>query len=619
MGPSSAQKEESVRRSVSRSLNLLTKADRIKVFLFIGAQLLVSILDSLGVLLMGAVASLGLSLTSSTPTASPLQTILSRVGIHGVRPATLLPICGVAVVVLLLIRTTLSLMISLKTYVYLAEKGSEISAVYIKRLFLAPFWWVRIQSVNDLSFALTQGVQYSVIGVLGQFIILVSEICFLTLIFAVLLWVNFLMAIVASAFFLVFGAFVYLRVGRHISGLAERTTQRVVEGNQQVQNSLNLFREIFVLSRAEKFERDFEESRLASGMLFARLNWLQLVPKFSVEIAVVLGAFFLALSSTLTSGYVNAISDLVVFLAATSRLAPSALRLQQSLISVRAFAGQSLKSFQYFEELADMHRRATSSIEAGIRPIPTQASSSIPIVKFEEVSYQFRDGQTPVIDDVTFQIAPGEAIALVGPSGSGKSTLCDLLLGLLTPSTGRVSIDGYPAHEFITEWPGRVAYLPQETLIIPGTLGENVTIGIPDREVEERELLSALGRAQLLEFVKALPKGVDQAVGDTGLKLSGGQRQRVGLARALYEGPSLLILDEPTSALDAETEDALMQTLRVMKGQCSILIIAHRLSTLKFVDRVMYLQDGRLKAIGAVDEVRALVPRFDLQAGLQGL
>jgi ABC-type multidrug transport system fused ATPase/permease subunit len=619
MGNQPEKKDESVRQSVSLSLGLLNRIDRVKVYLFIGAQLLTSILDTLGILLMGLVVSVGLSLTSEVKAQTSFDFLLPYLGIESLSPEQILPLSGAAVGILLLIRTVLSLTISLQTYRFLARKGSEVSATYIRRLLSAPFWWVRLQNVNDLSFALTQGVQYSVIGVLGQFIILISEICFLILLLIVLIWVNPLMAVVASLFFFGFGSIVYLRVGRHISGLSEKTTEKVVEGFQQIQNSMNLFREIFVMSREKAFEKDFKVSRYESGMLFARLNWLQLVPKFSVEVAVVLGAFFLAFTATLNGGYQNALADLAVFLGATSRLAPSALRLQQSLISIRAFAGQSQKSFQYYRELIAFESRNLDVKKIEIETDAISDNNCIPPVNFNLVSYTFFNSSESVLQDISFSIAPGETIALVGPSGSGKSTLCDLFLGLFSPSTGTAMIGGISAFRFVKSNPGLVSYLPQETLIVPGTISENIAFGLHPSQVNSSKLHDALEKSQMLDFILSTPNGVEQVVGDSGMKLSGGQKQRIGLARALYTEPKLLVLDEPTSSLDAETEDALMRALQVMHGECSILIIAHRLSTLKYADRVMYLENGRIKAIGTIDEVRKLVPRFDTQAGLQGL
>lgn len=619
MGKQPKKKDGSVWQSVSLSLGLLSRSDRVKVFLFIGAQLLTSILDTLGILLIGFVVSVGLSLTSEVKAPTTFDFLLPYLGIESLAPEQILPLSGAAVGILLLIRTVLSLTISLQTYRFLAHKGSEVSANYIRRFFSAQFWWVRLQNVNGLSFALTQGVQYSIIGVLGQFIILISEICFLILLLIVLISVNPLMAVVASLFFFGFGSIVYLRVGRHISGLSEQTTEKVVEGFQQIQNSMSLYREIFVMSREKKFEIEFKESRLESGTLFARLNWLQLVPKFSVEVAVVLGAFFLAITATLNGGYQNALADLAVFLGATSRLAPSALRLQQSLISIRSFAGQSVTSFQYYKELDSFGSKnfTPKNIENDTNAI--KESASIPVVDFKLVSYKFFGSSESVLKDISFSIAPGETIALVGPSGSGKSTLCDLFLGLLSPTTGTAMIGGISAFQFVKNNPGFVSYLPQETLIIPGTVSENIAFGLNPNQINYSKLNDALEKSQMSDFILSTPKGIEQVIGDTGMKLSGGQKQRIGLARALYAAPKLLVLDEPTSSLDAETEDALMRSLQVMKGTCSTLIIAHRLSTLKYADRIMYLENGRIMAIGTIHEVRKSVPRFDIQAGLQGL
>ena len=568
---------------------------------------------------MGIVVSLGLSITTSSKSSTSLDFLLNYVGLQTITQQQLLPLCGASVAILLLIRTGLSLFISLKTYRFLAQKGSEVSATFIAKLLSSPFWWIRNQNVNELSFALTQGVQYSIIGVLGQFIILVSELCFLILMFAILVSVNFLMAIIAVIFFFAFGLLVYLQVGRQISSLSEKTTEKVVEGNQQIQNSLNLFREIFTKSREKAFEDEFKYSRYESGMLFAQLNWLQLVPKFAVEVAVVLGALFLAFASALTGGYVSAVTDLAVFLAATSRIAPSALRLQQSLMSTRAYAGQSLKSFQYYHELSTFRPNPLQFDKFDTKSRVNSSLNYIPTVNFDQVSYTFIDSSVPVLENISFTISAGETVALVGSSGSGKSTLCDLFLGLHTPTSGSALIDGVPAIQFVKSHPGSISYLPQETLIIPGTISENIAIGVNPKDLNQNELIQAIEKSQLVEFIRNLPGGLAQSLGEIGLKLSGGQKQRIGLARALYARPKLLVLDEPTSSLDAETEDAFLRALKVMQGECSVLIIAHRLSTLKFVDRVMYLENGRILAIGNVDDVRHAVPRFDVQAGLQGL
>jgi len=611
--------ESSVTQSVIRSLRLLTQQNKNKVFIFIGAQLLISMLDSIGILLMGIVASLALSLTTSSQGPTFLSFFLEYLGLQNITDQRLLLLCAAAIVILLLVRTATSLFFSLKTYRFLARMGSEVSASLISKLFASPYWWIRSQSVNEISFALTQGVQYSIIGVLGQFIIFFSELCFLILMFTILFWVNSLMAIIALLLFVGFGSLVYFVVGRHVSSLSEKTTEKVVEGIQQIQNSLNLFREISLKSRESVFEHKFRNSQFESGTYFAKFNWIQLVPKFAIEIAVVLGAFFLALTSALTGGYISAVTDLSVFLVATSRIAPSALRLQQSLMSTRSYAGQSAKSFQYYDDLSNITSSLGDFNEMKLESQNRFGRNHIPIVKFSDVSYTFLDGKAPVLTDISFEIAPGEMVALVGPSGSGKSTLCDLIFGLLTPTSGAATIDGISASIFVKSNPDCVSYLPQETLIIPGTISENIAIGVDLSNVDFDELTQAIEKSQLTDFLNSIPDGLGQRLGDVGLKLSGGQKQRIGLARALYPAPKLLVLDEPTSSLDAETEDSFLRALKVMKGECSVLIIAHRLSTLKFTDKVIYLEAGRIVSSGNVDDLRRAIPRFDVQAGLHGL
>jgi ABC-type multidrug transport system fused ATPase/permease subunit len=302
-------------------------------------------------------------------------------------------------------------------------------------------------------------------------------------------------------------------------------------------------------------------------------------------------------------------------LAAASRLAPSALRLQQAAISIRGFASSSGAAFHY----AQLEESTSKKYEEHImEELPEDSFQQITI-DMKNVSFKFEDSDIPTLRQISLRIPPLEVVALVGPSGAGKSTFCDLLLGLLSPSSGIALIGGLPAKEFIVRNPGRIAYLPQEVKILADTLMANIAIGIPASEIDMKQLHIALESAQLTSFVQSQPFGLEQIVGESGIQLSGGQRQRIGLARALYLRPTLLILDEPTSALDAETEDLLMQTLKSLKEKSSILIIAHRLSTVRFVDRVIYLEDGEILGDGTFAQVREQVPQFDLQAGLQGL
>jgi ABC-type multidrug transport system fused ATPase/permease subunit len=225
----------------------------------------------------------------------------------------------------------------------------------------------------------------------------------------------------------------------------------------------------------------------------------------------------------------------------------------------------------------------------------------------------------PALIDISLEAEEGKLIAVVGGSGAGKTTHIDGLLGVLDPDLGDVRISGFTPLETFERWPGAVAYVPQEITVINGTVRENVALGFTKKDAQDDLIHKALKLARLDQFVSDLDLGIDTHVGERGFKMSGGQRQRLGIARALFTEPKLLVLDEATSALDAETEAAISSAIFSLKGKVTVVMIAHRLSTVRTADLVLYMSSGRITAKGTFDEVRKLVPDFDLQARLMGL
>ncbi len=225
----------------------------------------------------------------------------------------------------------------------------------------------------------------------------------------------------------------------------------------------------------------------------------------------------------------------------------------------------------------------------------------------------------PALVDVSFSVPAGASLALVGPSGAGKSTLADVLMGVLEPDAGTVALGGVSPMEAISGSPGSIAYVPQTVFLADTTIRSNVGLGLPPEQIDDELVWKALARAQLDDMVRGLPTQLDTEIGEGGTRLSGGQRQRLGLARALYTDPVLLVLDEATSALDTETEHAVTEVLRALDGDVTVVVVAHRLSTVLNSSVVLYLEAGRLVSSGTFNEVRAAVPRLNRQAELSGL
>jgi ABC-type multidrug transport system fused ATPase/permease subunit len=219
------------------------------------------------------------------------------------------------------------------------------------------------------------------------------------------------------------------------------------------------------------------------------------------------------------------------------------------------------------------------------------------------VTYQYPTAATPALHGISLTIRCGESVGVIGASGSGKSTLVDVVLGLLTPTVGTVRVDGQSTQRNLRGWQDQVGYVPQSVFLTDDTLRRNVAFGLPDDQIDDAAVRRAIRTAQLEDFVASLPNGLETLVGERGVRLSGGQRQRIGIARALYHEPPVLVLDEATSALDVETEQSVMQAVSALHGSKTILIVAHRLSTVAQCDRLYRLEQGRIVAEGEPAEM----------------
>jgi ABC-type multidrug transport system fused ATPase/permease subunit len=393
-----------------------------------------------------------------------------------------------------------------------------------------------------------------------------------------------------------------------------KNTKLNIESNEKILEVLNSYREAVVRNRRFFYAKSVGDLRYELANTQAEVQFMPNISKYVIESSVVLGALVLSAAQFMLEDASHAVATLAVFLAAGTRIAPAILRIQQGAITIRGSLGSASSTLELIEELSDAKVIEETQAEVQVDHTGFQAE-----VRIENVSLTYPGNPKKAVNSASIIIEPGSVVALVGPSGAGKTSLVDLILGVLIPDTGIIEISGESPGAAINKWPGALAYVPQDVVITQGSINENVALGFPINSASDSLVKRALDIAQLSDFVSNLPNGIDTDVGERGTKISGGQRQRLGIARALYTQPKLLVLDEATSALDGQTEADISGAIHKLKGNTTVIMIAHRLSTVRNADKVVYMDEGKIVAVGTFDEVKTLVPDFDSQAALMGL
>ncbi len=354
---------------------------------------------------------------------------------------------------------------------------------------------------------------------------------------------------------------------------------------QHLQQGLGGVKDVKLLGRESDFLAQFDTHNSKSTRMLRLSQTLQELPRLGLELMAVVGLTLLVLTMLAQGTEVDAIlPTLGLFAAAAFRLMPSVNRMLVALQALRF-------GLPVINTLHDELKLETSTSEVKLVKDVTPMSQDLRITQLQ---YTYVNASTPAIDGLSVCIKKDETVGFIGPSGSGKSTLIDVILGLLVPDLGVIEVDGRDIHQNLLMWHDQVGYVPQSIYLTDDTLRKNVSFGLPDADIDDASVQKALKLAQLEELVGSLPDGAETCVGERGIRLSGGQRQRIGIARALYHDPAVLVLDEATSSLDTATETDVMQAIMSLRGNKTILIVAHRLSTVAHCDRLYRLDYGRL-------------------------
>jgi ATP-binding cassette subfamily C protein len=594
-------------------LHAIEPKDRKKVTLATTFQILLSILDLLGVALIGVIGALSISGIQSKKAGNRVEQLLGFLNLENLSFQQQVAVLGVIATLVLIAKTVLSILISRRILNFLSSRSAMISQKILKKLLNQDLTEINRYSQQEVIYASTTGVQNLTTGVIAATSNLFVDTSLLLVLFFGLAVVSPSLAVTTVVTFTIIGVILNNLMRNKAFALGSDEMKFNVESNEKIWEILNTYREATVRSTRDHYVDEIGQIRLRVSNAIAQKIFLPYIGKYVMEVSMIVGALLITGVQFYFYDAAAAITGLTLFMAATTRIAPAILRLQQGLVQIKNYLGNSAVTIELLHLQEDFENNSEANSNF-IAPVNFR-----PEVSLRTVNYKYKENSDFEIKNLSLVIRSGEHVALVGPSGSGKTTLVDIILGVIRPDSGQVTISGMPPLTAFGIWPQFVSYVPQQTTISNRSLRENILLGLKDESASDEKIQQVLSKSGLGNLINDLPNGLDTVLGDNGFKLSGGQRQRIGIARALYTSPSLLVMDEATSALDASTEDEITKTLLELKQEITLITIAHRLSTVRNADRVFYLDKGRIEAEGTFEEVRTRVPNFDKQANLMGL
>lgn len=495
-------------------------------------------------------------------------------------------VCGAVVLAYFLKNSYLTFLAYIRMK-YSCKIQRELSVKMMKYYISRGYLYFTQKNVSELMRGIGASVA-SVYQVIAQILRIISEvltviaICIFILMTDIYLAIGILLLAIVSLFLIVT---VFRRAVEKAGKDYHRFLYRVNRASYQAFEGI---KEVLVMNRQKYFVREYEDAYIKQQKATIVQNFAGEIPAYTIEFVCVAGLIVLVGWRCLTSGDANTlIPQLAAFAVAAFRILPSLGRISSGINHVSFYAPAINEVYANFKEVEEKEN-------INERLISTKFVTSFEYqIEAQNITWKYPNNEEYVLNGLNMTIKKGQAVAIVGHSGAGKTTIADILLGLLQPEKGDIYVDNLPMFKNKLIWGKMVGFVSQTFYLNDDTIRNNIAFGINEKDIDDIMVWQALEQAQLKQMIEDLPKGIDTLVGERGIRFSGGQRQRLAIARALYFNPEILVLDEATSALDSETETAVMEAIEALQGKKTIIIIAHRLTTIKNCDMIYEVTDGK--------------------------
>lgn len=576
-------------RTFQSSLMLFSRNDRIKIARLILAQLMLTVLDLVSVIMIGVIGTLAVNGIKSTSPGESSQALLEILNLENFTVQQQVGFLAISATLFLIIKTYLSYFINKRILFFLSFRSATLSTDLLKKVFNQGLMGLRRLTPQETLYSVTGGVTVVAVGIIGTTTLIISDLFMIVIISIGLIIVSPITAAITLVFFVLVIFILHFKFKAKIQDLSKKITMLSIHSGEKTLEAIATYRELLVRNRRGFYSSKIGEQRFDLANANAQQILLPNISKYVIETSLLLGALFTTGIQFILNDAEVAVANLAIFIAAGSRIAPALLRIQQSSMQIQGnlVAGQlTLELIKDLSQISPL-RELTSKFDL-------EHKGFNPAVAIRNLSFKYPENPRKIFNELNFDIPQGSRVGIVGPSGTGKSSLADLILGVLVPQEGEVLISGLSPKESIQQFPGAIAYVPQEIKIINGTIKENICLGFDSEDIKDHQIWKVLSQSSLDDFVKDLEDGIHAQVGIEGSKLSGGQRQRLGIARALVLNPKLLVLDECTSALDKKIQKEFLETITKLNRDITIIAISHDSEFLKDFDYVLKVDNGQV-------------------------
>jgi ATP-binding cassette, subfamily B, bacterial PglK len=598
---------------LSRFFYVFAASRRRMMILVVGA-IVASVFEALGIGMVGPFIALvtNPNFLTQYPFIPKLFEAIGLGDLMTESPQLILPVFGLAVVFVTYLKAFLSFSVQRYIFQFSYAQRGKLFGRLLRTYSRAPYTFHLSRNSSELIQKMVNETEQFTSTVVIPQLFIVSNACVIAAIILLLIFVNSMAMLIVTGMFLV--AFALLQSFKHKIARWGRDRSESFESTIRIINhTLGGIKEVRVLGCESYFEDQANQENRIYASSTAAFTAFNNLPRYALEAFLVtfLVAFTFIYLKINPNSAETLSSVLGIFALASIRMLPALITLVGSISNVR-YAKHCLDNM--YHDLKDLERLEAEAIRAEKRERADRESGRLTTMRFQDavcldhILYQYPNAAEASLKGVSLTLKRGESIGIIGRSGAGKTTLVDVILGLLAPDGGDITVDGASVYPDIRAWQNMIGYVPQNIFIIDDTLERNIAFGVPDHLIDREKLARAIEVAQLEELVDLLPEGLNTVLGERGTRLSGGQRQRVGIARVIYHDRQILVLDEATSALDSETELLVSDAVKRLGGIKTLIIIAHRLSTIEHCDRIYMMERGQVVKSGSYEEVVLGVP-----------